>query len=242
MHFFVFLLVFHTILIICILQVLIAVVTNQPLQTVLALTLGKLFAGALSMGAGGLLSTKAEVDYALGERKREKWELENFREGEIEEMIELYVGKGYRRETAERIVAILSKDDKIFVDTMMIEELEIPLEQEEQSPIKVGLVNFVAFMIFGTVPVLPFIVFIIGRAVACPGICVGSIWSSTYIPLYISIGLTVFGVAVLAILKARVTGIRLLVSLGHSFAGAILSVAFGAGLAYAIYYAVGSAV
>jgi len=62
------------------------------------------------------------------------------------------------------------------------------------------------------------------------------------VPLYISIGLTVLGVALLAALKARITGIKLWLSLFHSFAGALLSVAFGAGLAYAIFYAVGSAV
>jgi hypothetical protein len=32
------------------------------------------------------------------------------------------------------------------------------------------------------------------------------------------------------------------ISLGQSFVGALLSVAFGAGLAYAIYFAVGAAV
>jgi VIT1/CCC1 family predicted Fe2+/Mn2+ transporter len=154
------------------------------------------------MGAGGFMSTKAEVDYARGERKREEWECENFKEGEIEEMVELYVAKGYKRETAERIVEILSRDNKVFVDTMLVEELEIPLEQAEQSPLKNLLVNFVSFMIFGTVPILPFIVYIIGRAVSCSGAgCAGSPWNNTFIPLYISIALTVLGVALLATIK-----------------------------------------
>ncbi len=61
---------------------LIAVITGNTIAVVLALTLGKLFAGAFSMGAGEFMSSKAEVDYATGERKREEWECENFIQGE----------------------------------------------------------------------------------------------------------------------------------------------------------------
>jgi VIT1/CCC1 family predicted Fe2+/Mn2+ transporter len=222
---------------------LIAVITGQPLTTILALTLGKLFAGAFSMGAGEYMSSKAEVDYATGERRREQWECENFIEGEKAEMVELYEAKGYSHTTAVRIVDLLAKDPALFVNAMMVEELEIPPEQEQQSPLKNMMVNFTAFLVFGTLPLLPFIVFIIGRAATCSGVaCAGSVWNSPWIPLYISIGVTVLGVLVLASLKSKVTGIRFWLSVFHSYLGAILSVAFGAGLAYAIYYAVGSSV
>ena len=38
------------------------------------------------MGVGDALSSKAEVEVAKREREREKWELENFKEGEIQEV------------------------------------------------------------------------------------------------------------------------------------------------------------
>lgn len=160
----------------------------------------------------------------------------------MKEMEELYRANGYSEETSQKIVNLLAKDKKVLVNSMMVEELEIPLDQAEQSPLKNAMVNFASFMIFGTIPVAPFIVFIIGQAVNCPRPCPESAWSSSYIPLYISIGVTTLGVATLAILKSYVTGIKLWLSVTQAFAGAILSVAFGAGLGYAIFYATGAAV
>lgn len=46
-----------------------------------------------------------------------------FKEGEIAEMEELYRNKGYKEETAKKIVEILAKDQKVFLDVMMVEGL-----------------------------------------------------------------------------------------------------------------------
>lgn len=205
----------------------------------LSLTLAKLFAGAFSMGAGELVSSKAEVDYAKGERAREAWECNNFKEGEVDEMVELYVSRGYKEETARRIVTLLAKDDALFVNIMMVEELEIPPEQEEQNPYKNALVNFAAFFVFGSLPVLPFVVFQIGLAVTN---CANCTWTNTMIPFYISIGLTSAGVVGLGVLKAYVTGLRVWVSVSQAAVGALLSVGAGGGIGYGIYAATNASV
>ncbi len=98
-------------------------------------------AGAISKGVGDWLSTGAEVDMARRERKREEWEVEHYIEGEMEEMVDLYMKKGVDEQTARRVIEILSRNRKAFVDIMMAEELGISPDIEADVPWKHGAVN-----------------------------------------------------------------------------------------------------
>ena len=62
---------------------------------------------------------------AGGERKREQWETENYPEGEKLELVELYTKKGIPKSDAQKMVDIVSKHPKAWVDIMMVEELGI---------------------------------------------------------------------------------------------------------------------
>ena len=56
------------------------------IDVILILGFSNIIADALSMGVGDALSTKAENEFIMKERDREKWELENLPESEKAEM------------------------------------------------------------------------------------------------------------------------------------------------------------
>eukprot|EP01116_Phalansterium_solitarium_P014065 TRINITY_DN3158_c0_g1_i2.p1 TRINITY_DN3158_c0_g1~~TRINITY_DN3158_c0_g1_i2.p1 ORF type:complete len:197 (-),score=28.27 TRINITY_DN3158_c0_g1_i2:8-598(-) len=116
--------------------------TTSSVSVALILGLAKLFAGGLSMGVGDWLATDAEVDLARRERAREEWECDNFLQGEIEEMVHLYIKKGIDEKSARRLVEIMSRNRQGFVDIMMSEELGIPLDVLDKKPWAHGLVSW----------------------------------------------------------------------------------------------------
>lgn len=64
----------------------------------LALGVSNVLADALSMGAGEFLSSRSYNNYVRKERDREMWELTNYPQGEIAEMVELFVARGMSSE------------------------------------------------------------------------------------------------------------------------------------------------
>jgi len=126
-------------------------------EIVLLMGFANLFADGLSMGFGDFLSSKAEHEYATTEKKREKWEFDNFPEGEKREMVEIYMQRGMKEEDATIIIETMSKYEDIFVDVMMVEELGL-MPPEEESSFMNGLVTFIAFSLFGFVPLMPYLI------------------------------------------------------------------------------------
>ena len=126
-------------------------------NVVLLMGFANLVADGLSMGFGDYLSSKAELEFAKTEKKREKWELENYPEGEKKEMIELYMARGVSEDDATLVIETLAKYKNFFLDLMMVEELGLMPPDETDSPVKNGLVTFVAFAMFGFVPLVPYV-------------------------------------------------------------------------------------
>ena len=109
------------------------------------------------MGFGDYLSSKAEFEYTRAEHKREKWELDNYPEGEKREMVELYMKRGMSKEDAETVIEVMSKYKNFFLDVMMVEELGLMPPDDDDSPAKNGLVTFASFVIFGFIPLLSYV-------------------------------------------------------------------------------------
>ncbi|KAL7563390.1 hypothetical protein ACA910_016491 [Epithemia clementina (nom. ined.)] len=128
-------------------------------EVVLILGFSNILADALSMGVGEFLSSKANNEWILSERRREEWELESYPEGEIKEMVEIYESKGMSRDDAVLVIQTMAKYKDLFVDVMMSQELElqVPEENHVTESMKEGFVMFCSFACFGAMPLLGYV-------------------------------------------------------------------------------------
>lgn len=76
----------------------------------------------------------------------------------MEEMIELYEKKGISSEDARLVIHTLAKYKEAFIDIMMVEELNLMPIDEDSNPMMGGMITFASFMIFGSVPMLPYLI------------------------------------------------------------------------------------
>lgn len=136
---------------------------NLPIEVVLVTGVAKLLGDGLSMAMGDAMSEAAEHSFIRGEHARETWEYENYPEGEIDEMVEIYKDQhGFTEEDARTILTAMTRKPgykEYFVRHMMVQELGQLPPDEDASPIKNGVITFVSFMIFGFVPLLAYIIF-----------------------------------------------------------------------------------
>lgn len=141
---------------------IIAGATGGDLSVKIVLILGfsNIFADALSMGVGEYLSSVAHNDWVLAERKRETWEVDNYPDGEIEEMVDIYVERGMSLEDARKVIGLMSKYKDFFIDVMMVEELglQVPEDGHRFESLKEGIVMFCAFSLFGSMPLLGYVI------------------------------------------------------------------------------------
>eukprot|EP00308_Calcidiscus_leptoporus_P001776 CAMPEP_0119379928 /NCGR_PEP_ID=MMETSP1334-20130426/54740_1 /TAXON_ID=127549 /ORGANISM="Calcidiscus leptoporus, Strain RCC1130" /LENGTH=298 /DNA_ID=CAMNT_0007399581 /DNA_START=27 /DNA_END=923 /DNA_ORIENTATION=+ len=126
---------------------------------ILAMGVSNVLADALSMGAGEYLSSRAYESYVRKEHDREKWEMDNYPEGEVKEMIELFEQRGMSQKDAELVITTMAKYKAFFVNVMMREELSLPLPSDEGplESVREGAVMFLSFACFGMVPITGFV-------------------------------------------------------------------------------------
>lgn len=135
-----------------------AVGANLSIVSTIAIGCAQLFAGALGMGLGEYLSSQAEQEVARREEAREMWEVENFPEGEIAEMVKIYVDKGLTEDDAQKVAQILSKYKDFWVEHMMLHEIGmIPPDDASWSAVIQGVVMFFSFLILGGLPLLAYV-------------------------------------------------------------------------------------
>jgi VIT1/CCC1 family predicted Fe2+/Mn2+ transporter len=125
---------------------------------ILILGFANLFADGFSMAAANYQASKARNEFIEMKRKQEEWEIDNLEDQEKEEIREIYSKKGFKDELLKEVVRIITSRRKVWVDTMMKEELG--LIEDEKSPLDSSISTFVGFNLIGLIPLMPFIIFI----------------------------------------------------------------------------------
>ncbi len=117
---------------------------------ILIMGFANLLADGFSMSIGAYLASKATKDNYEKHKKTEYWEIENMYDVEVEEVREIYRNKGFEGQLLEQVVNVIIADKDRWVDVMMKEELE--MVDDKKSPIIVGLVTFISFILLAFVP------------------------------------------------------------------------------------------
>lgn len=121
-----------------------------PLALSFRMTGGICSALGVAHGLREAVRTESERQHYDRERRREAWELSNFREGEEAEMVELYVSKGVLRADAEVAITALARHDAFFVDLMMSQELG--LQRPDSSPWAAAACSAAGFLVSSLLP------------------------------------------------------------------------------------------
>ena len=124
-------------------------------RVALILGIANVVADGFSMAAGNYSGTKAERDDYRRLRAVEERHIRLEPEGEAEEIRQIYAAKGFRGRDLERVVAVITADRQRWIDTMMAEEYGMPARPRD--PRRAAASTFAAFMLCGSVPLLPLI-------------------------------------------------------------------------------------
>lgn len=179
-------------------------------EPIILATLAGLVAGALSMAAGEYVSVSSQTDVENSDIEREKIELKEMPELELQRLAQIYEDRGLKTETAFLVAKELTAHDALAAHVR--DELGIN-EISQANPLQAALASGAAFTVGG---ILPFLV-------------------TLFLPMktmeFTLYGLAIFFLAILGALAAK-TG-------GSSVSKAVLRVTFWGTIAMVLTALVG---
>jgi len=150
-----------------------------------------MFTGAKAMAVQNYLAVKSHRELLKSEIDRENWEIENKPEVEREEIEDIYKAKGFTGKDLEMIVNKITSDKKVWLNTMLTEELNLNLDIVGH-PLKGALIMFGSFLIGGILPIIPFF------------------FSSGFTPLIIAVGISLSASFIVGAIKSRMANTSLI--------------------------------
>jgi vacuolar iron transporter family protein len=125
-------------------------------QIVLILGCANLVADGFSMAIANYSGTKSEHEQYERLVAIEHKHIAAVPDGEREEIRQIFARMGFQGRDLERAVGTISADKDRWAQTMVQEEYGIaPMLR---SPVKAALCTFVAFALFGSIPLIPYLV------------------------------------------------------------------------------------
>jgi vacuolar iron transporter family protein len=112
-------------------------------------------AGAVAMGVGAFASSKSQRAFFQAEIAREAWEIEHMPDHERQEIREIYQKLGFTAEETEIIVRRVTSTPELWLRVMSREELGLA-EEVFDSPVRVGLVTSVSYVVGALLLLLPY--------------------------------------------------------------------------------------
>lgn len=124
-----------------------------PASVALILGFANLLADGFSMAVSNYEASKAQLELREQARCMEEEHIDRVPNGELEEIRQLFHMKGFAGEVLEAIVATISQDRQLWVETMLVEEHG--LQKADISPRRSAAVTFATFLLAGSIPLLP---------------------------------------------------------------------------------------
>jgi VIT1/CCC1 family predicted Fe2+/Mn2+ transporter len=149
----------------------------------------ELAAGGISMGLGGYLAARTDIEHFSSERLREEREVETVPAQERAEILTILSQYGLSETDAGKVTDALTSDRKRWVDFMMRFELGLEMPDARRAPISALTIGG-SYVIGGLVPLLPYML----------------IRSSTD-ALYVSAAVTLLALAIFGAVKGKLTGV-----------------------------------
>jgi len=124
-------------------------------KVIVILGLANVLADGFSMAVGNYSATKAELDDAKRLRKIEERHIRENPEGERRELREILRCKGLEGQVLEDATAAISSDEENWIAIMMVDEYG--LAPVDPHPTRAAVATFLAFLVAGMIPLLPFV-------------------------------------------------------------------------------------
>lgn len=131
---------------------------NATTAVVVTAGLAEIVAGSISMGLGGYLAARSDIDHYDNERRREKDETITMPEAEMLEVKQIFTEYGLTADQSEPLVKALAAKPDAWVDFMM--RFELGLEKPDPKRARTSALTIAAaYVAGGFIPLSPYILF-----------------------------------------------------------------------------------